>query len=421
MARYICEGGNTAKCVTVINCRNDVNKIKGVITLKDDTTNKNIAPWTINYNGEFHMKKQLFIISGILILCAAPCAMGCTQNNSSKSEKSDTERSTKESTFLLDKEYKTKINDITFDIDRIEVSDEVDFDNLHECSVTRQKPDQGKIIDKFSKNKEVVKKDSMDITSVDGSTGTYDYRSFADDSEVYAMDGGMGWSTAFSHKVSYSFESDDYFDKYAKEGSFDFGSIDNSLNQLVEELDKCGYELSNYDYEYFLLDYKTMQKEEKHEEKLGKELDIHSDWSVDDNCYAIYISQKEQGIPVYYGNKYFMEDTDPKMMPVGGTVSKNGVESIIVNNLYEIKEENKLIKPVDFDTCAETIANKYGQILSDSKYVVNRAKLYFVPILNEQGGYDIKLSWLFEIIKDDDSSAKEYILIDAETGKEITL
>ena len=70
-----------------------------------------------------------------------------------------------------------------------------------------------------------------------------------------------------------------------------------------------------------------MQKEEKHEEKLGKELDIHSDWSVDDNCYAIYISQKEQGIPVYYGNKYFMEDTDPKMMPVGGTVSKNGVES----------------------------------------------------------------------------------------------
>ena len=164
-----------------------------------------------------------------------------------------------------------------------------------------------------------------------------------------------------------------------------------------------------------------MQKEEKHEEKLGKELDIHSDWSVDDNCYAIYISQKEQGIPVYYGNKYFMEDTDPKMMPVGGTVSKNGVESIIVNNLYEIKEENKLIKPVDFDTCAETIANKYGQILSDSKYVVNRAKLYFVPILNEHGGYDIKLSWLFEIIKDDDSSAKEYILIDAETGKEITL
>ena len=76
MARYICEGANTAKCVTVINCRNDVNKIKGVITLKDDTTNKNIASWTINYNGEFHMKKQLFIISGILILCVAPCAMG---------------------------------------------------------------------------------------------------------------------------------------------------------------------------------------------------------------------------------------------------------------------------------------------------------------------------------------------------------
>ena len=51
MARYICEGANTAKCVTVINCRNDVNKIKGVITLKDDTTNKNIASWTVNYNG----------------------------------------------------------------------------------------------------------------------------------------------------------------------------------------------------------------------------------------------------------------------------------------------------------------------------------------------------------------------------------
>ena len=119
----------------------------------------------------------------------------------------------------------------------------------------------------------------------------------------------------------------------------------------------------------YLLDYETMRKQEKHEEKVGKQLDVHSEWTVNDNCYVMYINQKEQGLPIYFGNEYFMEDTDPKMMPVEGVISAKGIESIRVNNLYTFKKENRLIELINFDICVETVANKYGEILSDAKFV----------------------------------------------------
>ena len=77
-----------------------------------------------------------------------------------------------------------------------------------------------------------------------------------------------------------------------------------------------------------------------------------------------------------------------------------------------IKEENKF----DYEKLIEEV-----KILSETQYRVERAKLYFVPMLNEKGGYDVKLAWLFEVDLQNGNSDKEYVIIDAENGEEITL
>lgn len=369
------------------------------------------------------MKKKVLIVTSI-ILCATSFFMGCAQKNNErtqhKSRNTINVNESGKSTFEIPKNYKKEINGITFNIDKIELPAGIDINALYECTASKQKPDQKKIIDEFSKGKKIVQKESMDTTAPDGSDVVYDYRSFSDGSEINATDGNMGWSTDFTNKISYSFNPSN-MDKYDKCGEFNFESSDDSLNRVLEQLKKYGYKLNDYEYTYFLLDYETMRKQEKHEEKVGKQLDVHSEWTVNDNCYVMYINQKEQGLPIYFGNEYFMEDTDPKMMPVEGVISAKGIESIRVNNLYTFKKENRLIELINFDICVETVANKYGEILSDAKFVVERAKLYFVPKLNEKGKYDVKISWLFEIKKNGSDSDKEYILIDAESGKEITL
>lgn len=43
--------GNTARCTTIVSCRSDIKMIQGVITLKDNITNKNVASWNVKKNG----------------------------------------------------------------------------------------------------------------------------------------------------------------------------------------------------------------------------------------------------------------------------------------------------------------------------------------------------------------------------------
>ena len=82
---------------------------------------------------------------------------------------------------------------------------------------------------------------------------------------------------------------------------------------------------------------------------------------------------------------------------------------------------------IDFDICAGVVANKYGDILYNATYNVKRAKLYWVPKLNEDGSYNAALAWLFEIVEkgeDEERGQYEkviYTLINAESGEEIAL
>ena len=172
------------------------------------------------------MKKNLIKLA-FSTLCAASVLMGCTQKNVNdtqmKNEKMIDSKGTQKSAIEIPNEYHKEINSVVFDIDTLEIPEGIILDNLHECSITKQRPDQEKILELYSNGKEIVKSDSMESTTLDGSTGLYEYRAFSDGSQINAADGNVGWMTKFASKISYSFDAYN-LDKYATSGEFDFGS-----------------------------------------------------------------------------------------------------------------------------------------------------------------------------------------------------
>lgn len=365
------------------------------------------------------LKKILFGICSFTILtgCANHGGADLETENSSEPIKISEKKESKDPEIPDD--CHKEIDGVKFEIDNIEVPDGVDLKGLYECNPTRQIPNQDSLVEKYSTGKEVIKHDSLDTTAEDGNKGVYEYIAFSDGSNLYASIGSISYITDFATKISYAFDVYN-LDKYASDSEFDFMSVEESLNLIQNELAECGFELDDFDYKYYALDYETLEKEETHEEKVGDKLDIHSEWSDSDNCYMFYINPKNQGIPVYYGSENFMEDTDPTMMHIVVQVSKDGITELHVSNLFSFSRSNDEIELIAFEQCAQTVANKYGQILSDGQYCVDRAKLYFVPILEQDNSYSAKLAWLFEINEQNDGN-KQYMLIDAENAQEITL
>lgn len=359
------------------------------------------------------MKNRL-LKSSLAILCAVPFLVGCTQNGKENTQVNN-KAENNAGTYEVPDEYKKEVSDISFNIDKVEVPDDVDLSNIKEYIATKQKPDVKSIIERYSQGRDVTEKDETDDDS-------YCYMGFSDGSELWVMDDGyMTWMTKEGGKPANSFDNTN-MDKYAQTGSFDFMDESNAVKAVSDELKACGYNLDVYEYKYFLLDHDTMAKEEKTDDnkagtKANETADV-SEWTKEDDCYWFYINQKLQGIPVYFGDENFPDDTDTTSMHVSGIVSANGIEALEVSDLYDFQSGDKTISFTDFDSCAQTVANKYGEILSDTKYIVDRAKLYFVPQLKSDDNYDLVPAWLFEIKTD---SGNEFMIVDAESGKEITL
>ena len=57
--------------------------------------------------------------------------------------------------------------------------------------------------------------------------------------------------------------------------------------------------------------------------------------------------------------------------------------------------------------------------MSESTYLVNRAKLYVRVFLDEKQDYKTSIIWYFEV--QSDNGKKEVMLVDAVSGKEIYL
>ncbi len=194
-----------------------------------------------------------------------------------------------------------------------------------------------------------------------------------------------------------------------------FRIIDNTLKEVDIEFE-C-------DYTGYALDYNCMQSQEYHEDMDGNidRTNYKNQWSVSDEGYYFCINQIYRGLPLYHVYCEIFSDVADANAPVQAFISKDGIEYLNIEKVFEISEEGMAVSLAPVDVIAETVAHKYNQMPGGSTYEITEAKLYYyVDLSSGTGIYDVKPAWIVKGIEKSEQSEQDIqVIIDAQTAKEI--
>lgn len=194
-----------------------------------------------------------------------------------------------------------------------------------------------------------------------------------------------------------------------------FQIIDKALKEMDIELE--------YDYTGYALDYNCMQSQEYHEDMDGNidRANYKNQWSISDEGYYFCINQIYRGLPLYHVYCEIFSDVSDVNAPIQAFISKDGIEYLNIEKVFEIADEGMAVSLVPMEAIAETVANKYNQILGSSTYEMTEAELcYYVDLSSGTGVYDVKPVWIVKgIEKSEQNEQGIQVIIDAQTAKEI--
>ncbi|RDU23438.1 hypothetical protein [Anaerosacchariphilus polymeriproducens] len=212
-------------------------------------------------------------------------------------------------------------------------------------------------------------------------------------------------------------------DKYSAKVDFSFASRKKAFANIKKSLSNVGIEIQSY--KVYCLDYQTLQKEE-HCVDMDGQIDngaYKESWTEDDNCYYFFAGQEFEGIPVYHVYAEIFHEVSEAYSPVKVIYSKNGIEDLEVERVFDFSKETEQVSLAEFDKIAQTVVNKYHRILGDSTYKVVSAELYYmVDILNGKDSYHVFPVWILEIEENTPEEGMEnkvQMVIDAVTAEEI--
>jgi len=321
--------------------------------------------------------------------------------------------------------YSNTIDGVVFDT-VIETPEKMDFEKLKRSTAKMQYPDAEKVENTLGAGKELDSKEQDTASGVDGERDSF-FMKYADGTTIHT---GMvlNFYTEWTMKIEELFHIRTAGEVFENSGELWFGSTTEAIDNIAQSLEDVGYEVGQLNYSYYVLDHQIMQTLEPME-SLKERVKTQEEWSQSDDAYYFLIEQEYQGIPVYFGDEMFPNDNQEDR-PIHAIYSAEGVQQLYVPDMYSFaeKEEQQPIQLTGFSDIADVIARKYGNILTDAKYQVERAKLYQMPVRNENNHLDVKLAWLVEItesgIDSESGEAYEFTIyshIDAETGEELML
>lgn len=325
--------------------------------------------------------------------------------------------------------FSEEVNGVSFDTE-IELPEGLDLSALTTATAVLQKLDTEKAASVLLSGKTVEKEE---LHSFQGDSGTIDARNYIlDDGTLVNLDMMLTYSTPFCNDVRNAFrvEKTEEFnaDNYRMDGELGFDSVEASFEKVTDIIESCGYRLEQSDYISYALDAVTMQAQERITDKAGAEASGSGrNWESEDDCYSFYAEQTYEDLPVYYGSQVFPDDGVTNR-PIQAIYSVRGLEELRVTNLYEFTSTGEKVELLDFNTLAEKVASKYGDLLTTAKYQVNRARLYQMPAAALSGDYKVRPVWLFEVLETGTDSETgsgytmtSYTFLDAQTGEEVAV
>ena len=194
-----------------------------------------------------------------------------------------------------------------------------------------------------------------------------------------------------------------------------FQIIDNALTEVNIKFEHV--------YTGYALDYDCMQSQEYHEDMDGNidRANYKNGWSVSDEGYYFCVNQIYRELPLYHVYCEIFSDAADVNAPVQAFISKDGIEYLNIEKVFEISDEGMAVSLSPMDVIAETVAHKYNQILGSSTYEMTEAELcYYVDLSSGTGVYDVKPVWIVKGIEKSEQHEQDIqVIIDAQTAKEI--
>lgn len=378
--------------------------------------------------------KKVIILLTLSSLALSSC--GTAEKAAAKAEASDNsnkqengEGTTPSGTASFPKSFNETINDVAFQAE-VDFPEEIETQEITGGTATKEIPDIDKVIGIFAEGKEPSTVYEDEASGENGETYPTYFAEYPDGSYLSA-DTMTIYSTSFSTQISDTFrleDTSDYnADKYSMDKTFSFEKPEDAFSKIKDAITSCGYEISDCSYDYFALDAATMEKEERVYEKGSDQLEEStSQWDSSYDCYKFYAQQIFEGIPIFNGTQDFPDDSLSNRS-IQAVYSKDGIQELYLDSIYQCSKGTDPIHFSEFEDIAKTIADKYGNILTDASYRVTRAQLYFMPHRQSGKEYDLIPIWLFEIKESGkDSETGEdfentlYSFVNAQSGEEVT-
>lgn len=199
-------------------------------------------------------------------------------------------------------------------------------------------------------------------------------------------------------------------------------SVDLNLKQqIIDTCSSMGIENMNL-YKMYKLNYKTLQENEHHEDKMGNDMPYKykKDWSEADNSIYWIGNQTWQELPVFCSA--YSESITDTWAPIQVLQTQNGIEKIQVLYDFKFEKSSEQVKLRAFEEVANALTKEYSMLLTDNKYVATKAELhYWVDVNQEDTKFDMIPVWVFTVKEYKSNTEDEYVeyqkLVNAETAE----
>ncbi|MDO5345490.1 MAG: hypothetical protein Q4E91_07065 [Lachnospiraceae bacterium] len=276
--------------------------------------------------------------------------------------------------------------------------------------------DYNACLEKLAEGRAVL---NEEIYPAEGDIPEWHYYSFEDhsvmgtgDTTFFATENSYHYATVFSHLSNIELG----------EGgeAVSFSGMGECEKNAVNLLEQIGLETDMALYGYGLKAQEAQQWEEHMDPDGGYQEDQYKqEWTSEDDAYLIYGFQTVQSLPVYHELMFLggsMKYVTADNAVLQAVYTKNGLEQLQVNYLYQFQLLDEAIELQPFEEIARIVSEKLNGTLVEEQYKVEEARLMEMVRHSQNQSYEVLPVWYVEAVS---ASGVTAVLVDASTAQEV--
>lgn len=201
---------------------------------------------------------------------------------------------------------------------------------------------------------------------------------------------------------------------------FDGFSREEAYEKIRSVLEDCGITVPE-EYICYTLPYEEMAEREYAEDMYGNE-DVEAektDWDENDDAYFFVFQSRYCGLPTYHPYVYRMEKDILENRPLQAVISREGIEYLSVERIFQYKQEKESVELLPFEKIAEVLEKQFTRIMGKETYKVKRAELKAMENLAGKKEYEMVPVWIIDMEINDNGDIRNFQkFFDAATAKE---